>query len=328
MKFEKGLLSQLFIAISLVGLVVYGLLSCTPEPALIPADDFIEADIVYYRDLIVFVEEDTDQRDILVCDLGREKKQEVYTGEFWGCFSRDGSWHKLRKTGKYRLLTSRPSIPEGPPGVEVSIRGCEYIIDYTDSEDNFVLESDCISIMYKESDTEDLRIQYGLADAKLKIGDEEIEGRILCAFTRWVNYEPITAEYRNRYKDFLRFMLFNDDVFVLARENGADMMEFASKNDLEDSPKAVNAYLSIGGYRKSFNTFKLITTDRSYDLALFRVPFGWEIEFDKENSLIVAGEDYYLDNKILTGRAFIEITGALNSRGDDHELVGICEFIK
>ncbi len=295
---------------------------------MIPADDFIEADIVYYRDLIVFIEEDAQERDILVCDFGREKKREVYTGEFWGCISRDGSWHKLGKTGKYRLLTSRPSIPEGPPGVDVSIRGCAYIVDYTDSEDDFILKSDCISIIYKESDTEDLRIQYGIADAKLKTGDVEVEGKILCAFTRWVDYTPLTTEYRARYKDFLRFMLFGDDVFVLAKDNSIDMMEFASKNDLRDSPKPVNAYLRVRGFKKSFNTFKLITTDRSYDLALFRVPFGWEIEFDKDNSLIIAGEDYYLDNKILTGRAFIEITGALNSRGDDHELVGICEFIK
>jgi hypothetical protein len=302
--------------------------SCKPATGLFPTDKFVEADTVYYCDLIIFIGENQSPMDIVVCEFGREKRGENYAGEFWGCISNGGNWDKLEKSGKFRLLTSRPSVPEGPPGVNVEAQGTKFKLEYAAQDYDFGIKSKSPSTNYVTKNDEKMQEYYSIAEAELTIGQRQERGKIFYGFTRWVGYQPITTKYKGRYKDFQRFFLFDDDVLIIASENQANLANFASKYELPVHPNQLNALVRVGRFQKSFGDFKSFTTDRSFDLALFRIPFGWEVEFEKDNSVVLSGEGYYLDNKVLTGRAFIEVTGALSFRGHDYELAGVCEFIK
>jgi len=303
-------------------------LSCKPATGLFPTDKFVEADTVYYCDLIIFIGENQSRKDIVVCEFGREKRGENYAGEFWGCISNSGNWDKLEKSGKFRLITSRPSVPEGPPGVKVEAQGMKFKLEYAAQDYDFGIKSKSPSTTCVIKNDEKMQEYYSIAEAELTIAQRQEKGKIFYGFTRWVGYQPITTKYKGRYKDFQRFFLFDDDVLIIASENQANLADFASKYELPVHPDQLNALVRVGHSQQSYSDFKSFTTDRSFDLALFRIPFGWELEFEKDNSVVLSGEGYYLDNKILTGRAFIEVSGALSFRGHDYELAGVCEFIK
>ncbi|GEM_PF-3973170 len=305
------------------------LISCRPaEPNFFPQDNFLEADSVYYSDLIIFIGGADSAKSVIVCDFGREKAGENYTGEFWGCIYRDGNWEKLSRSGEYRLLSSRPSIPEGPPGVSVKTHNGKFQIEYSDENYNFSLKTDAISNIYKSFDSDNTKEYYGDANAEIIIGDTKIKGTIFYAYFRWVNYQPITTKYKKRYTDFRRFFLIGDNIFIVAKENKADISEFAAKYDLPDPPETICASIKRGNYNKTFDNFKSITTNWSYDLAFFRIPFGWEVEFDDNNSLSLSGDNYYLDNKLFTGRGIVNVSGTLKSEGKSYPINGVCEFIK
>ncbi|MBD3169582.1 MAG: hypothetical protein GF307_08870 [candidate division Zixibacteria bacterium] len=303
-------------------------LSCRPDPSLSRPDDTVDADTVYYRDLVYFISDENEPRTIVVIELGREKKGSNLNGEFWGCILRDGDWNKLDKSGKYRLLASNPAIPEGPPGVDVRGYGKRLEIDYSGEEHLFNLKTGGFSDVYRSTDNDDLREIYAFTDGRLRINDTKIDGRVGYVYLRWIGCTPISDRYNGRFTDFQRFILFGKDVFIMARDNHTDMVSFATAYGLNSTPKTLDAYVKARRSKKGFDNFKILVTNRTYDLALFRIPYGWEIELDDQNTIILAGQGYYLDNKIITGRAIIEVTGALNSKGRDYELYGICEFIK
>ncbi|MCP4634253.1 MAG: hypothetical protein GY855_15110 [candidate division Zixibacteria bacterium] len=302
--------------------------SCRPKPGQFPSDTFTEADTVYYCDMIIFIADDDDASEIVVCEFGREKSGEMHSGEFWGCIYTERRWTKFDKSGKYRLLSSNPSVVEGPPGVMIRNSGRQFKMEYSGSDFAYELETGNISTVYQPTNNDKLREYYGIGKGKLKINDRKIDGKAFYTFTRWVGYTPVTTKYRTRYKDFERFFLFGNNTVIIAKENNADLVTFSSTYGLTHVPLPITSHIKAGRFNKTFKAFKTIVTDRTYDLALFRIPYGWEIEFDHKHSVVLAGQGYYLDNKILTGRAIIEVTGALDSDGRDYELHGVCEFIK
>jgi len=312
----------------LIAIAVLISISCKPDPGQLQGGDFVEADTVYYCDLLIFMGENDGEKKIVVCEFEREKTNELYSGRFWGCMLDEGRWTKLSKSGKYRLLSSRPSIPEGPPGVTVRTRDHKFLIEYSSNDQNFELKTDKLQVYFRPSKSDNLMEHYATGKGELKIGDMKIKGRVCYGFNRWVGYMPITTKYSKRYKDLNRFFLYNNDVFLVARENSADLGSFITDYNLPEVPKPIIADIKAGRKTRSFENYKKVITDRMFDLALFRIPYGWEIEFDEKSSLVLAGEGYYLDNKVLTGRAIIDVSGVLNVNGHDYELTGICEFIK
>jgi hypothetical protein len=308
--------------------LLFFLPGCRPRTAFQEPIDFPEADTVYYEDLIAFVSEDDSPGEIAVCEFGREKIDNSNTGSFWGCILTEGRWSKLRKTGQYRLLSSEPSILEGPPGVRIVDNYSSMEISYTDADSKFRLTADKLSFEYKAADNNAIAEYYGFGKGALEVGGIKFKGKTWRVLIRRVGYTPITSKYKNEYQNFNRFLLFDNDALIVVKDNETDMGYFASLYDLPATPPRVCAFVKAGRTENRYDTFKMIITDKTYDLALFRIPYGWEIQFDRRNSVVLAGQGYYLDNKIFSGRAIIAVTGALNSNGKDYEVKGICEFIK